>query len=173
MKIMSLIITLVATTALIALGQEGTVEEVKHGAKKAGETVKNGLETAGKKTKEAAETVGEKTKETAQTVGRKTKETAQTIGGKTRESTSSSHRKSKKHRGRPRQKTASNNRQIRRLIRQAPPIGRIGLAYSTRALGHVRFRSHRLGHVEPFGFAQDRLRETSLTVLLAVIAETV
>src|SRR5947199_7436930 len=79
----------------------------------------------------------------------------------------------KKHRGRPRQKPASNNRQIRRLIRQAPPIVRIELAYSTRALGHVRFRSHQLGDVEPFGFAQDRLRETSLTALLAVIAETI
>ncbi|HSS16566.1 MAG TPA: hypothetical protein VLQ29_06260, partial [Candidatus Dormibacteraeota bacterium] len=69
MKLTSLIITLVTATALAALGQEGTLQEVKHGAKKAGETVKNGLETAGKKTKEAAETVGEKTKETAETVG--------------------------------------------------------------------------------------------------------
>ena len=60
MKITSLIITLFAVAALAALGQEGTMEDVKHGAKKAGETVKNGLETAGKKTKEAAETVGEK-----------------------------------------------------------------------------------------------------------------
>src|SRR6266513_410756 len=96
MKIASLIITLTVATALAALAQEGTMEDVKQGAKKTGQTVKNGLETAGKKTKEAAETVGEKTKETAQTVGRKTKETAQTIGGKTRESTSSTHRKSKK-----------------------------------------------------------------------------
>src|SRR5213079_2611895 len=55
----------------------------------------------------------------------------------------------KKHRERPRQKPASNNRQIRRLLRQAPPIVKIELAYSTRALGHLRFRSHRLGHVEP------------------------
>jgi hypothetical protein len=96
MKITSLIITLFAATALVALGQEGTVEEVKHGAKKAGETVKNGLETAGKKTKEAAETVAEKTKETAKTVGRKTKETAETVGEKTKESTRTVHRKSKK-----------------------------------------------------------------------------
>src|SRR5207237_3039267 len=66
----------------------------------------------------------------------------------------------KKHRGRPRQKPASNNRQIRRLIRQAPPIVRIELAYSTRALGHVRFRSHQLGGVEPFRFSQGRLRAT-------------
>ena len=73
MKITSLIIALVAATALAAFGQEGTVDEVKRDAKKAGETVKNGLETAGKKTKEAAETVGEKTKETAETVHRKSK----------------------------------------------------------------------------------------------------
>jgi hypothetical protein len=96
MKISSLIITLVAGIAVAALGQEGTVDEVKHGAKKAGETVKNGLETAGKKTKEAAETVGEKTKETAQTVGRKTKETAETVGEKTKETARTVHRKSKK-----------------------------------------------------------------------------
>src|SRR6266545_1478562 len=73
MKISTLIITLVAATALAALGQEGTVDEVKRDAKKAGETVKDGLETAGTKTKEAAETVGEKTKETAKTVHRKSK----------------------------------------------------------------------------------------------------
>src|SRR5580704_10645547 len=73
MKIVSLIISLVAATALVALAQEGTIEDVKHGAKKAGETVKNGLETAGKKTKETAETVGEKTKETARTVHQKSK----------------------------------------------------------------------------------------------------
>jgi hypothetical protein len=96
MKISTLIITLVAATALAALAQEGTVEDVKHGAKKTGQTVKNGLETAGEKTKEAAETVGEKTKETAKTVGRKTKEAAQTVGQKTKESAKTVHRKSKK-----------------------------------------------------------------------------
>jgi hypothetical protein len=96
MKITGFIITLTAATALAALAQEGTLEDVKHGAKKAGETVKNGVETAGKKTKEAAETVGEKTKETAETVGRKTKETAQNIGGKTKETTRTTHRKSRK-----------------------------------------------------------------------------
>jgi hypothetical protein len=95
MKITSLIITLVAATALAAFGQEETLQDVKHGAKKAGETVKDGLETAGKKTKEAAETVGEKTKETAKTVGRKTKETAQTVGHKTKETAKRVHRKSK------------------------------------------------------------------------------
>src|SRR5215510_6129963 len=84
MKITSLIITLTVTTALVALAQEGPVQEAKHEAKKAGETIKDGLETAGKKTKEAAETVGEKTKETAKTVGRKTKETAQTVNRKSK-----------------------------------------------------------------------------------------
>jgi len=96
MKIASLIISLVAATALFALAQEGTIEDVKHGAKKAGETVKNGLETAGEKTKEAAETVGEKTKETAKTVGKKTKETAETVGKKAKETASTVHQKSKK-----------------------------------------------------------------------------
>jgi Synuclein len=96
MKITSLTIALVAATALAALGQEGTLKDVKQGAKKAGQTVKNGLETAGKKTKEAAQTVGEKTKETAKTVGRKSKETAETIGEKTKEGAKTVHRKSKK-----------------------------------------------------------------------------
>jgi hypothetical protein len=96
MRIFTLIITLVAATALAAFGQEGTVDEVKRDAKKAGETVKDGLETAGKKTKEAAETVGEKTKETAKTVGRKTKETAQAVGQKTKETAKTVHRKSKR-----------------------------------------------------------------------------
>src|SRR5207248_176076 len=73
MKITSLIITFTLATALVALAQEGTVEEVKHGAKKAGQTVKDGVETAGKKTRETAERVGEKTKETAKTVQRKSK----------------------------------------------------------------------------------------------------
>jgi len=52
MKITSLIAAFVATVALTALGQEGVVQDVKHGAKKAGETVKDGLETVGEKTKE-------------------------------------------------------------------------------------------------------------------------
>jgi hypothetical protein len=95
-KIASLMITLTVATALVALGQEGTLQDVKHGAKKAGETVKDGLETAGKKTKETAQTVGEKTKETAKTVGRKTKETAQTVSQKTKEGAKTVHRKSKK-----------------------------------------------------------------------------
>jgi hypothetical protein len=63
MKVTGLIITLVAITALAVFGQEGTVEDIKRGAKKAGETVKDGLETVGEKTKKAAETVGEKAKE--------------------------------------------------------------------------------------------------------------
>src|SRR6266542_2401375 len=85
MKIASLIAALVAAAALTALGEEGVVQDVKQGAKKAGETVKDGLETAAEKTKETAKTVGKKTKETAETVGEKTKETAKTV-----------HRKSKK-----------------------------------------------------------------------------
>jgi len=39
MKITSLIITLVAATSLAALAQEGTLEDVKHGAKKTGQTI--------------------------------------------------------------------------------------------------------------------------------------
>ena len=73
MKITSLIAALVVTAALTAFGQEGVVQDVKHGAKKAGETIKDGLETAGEKTKEAAKTVGRKTKETAETVATKNK----------------------------------------------------------------------------------------------------
>jgi hypothetical protein len=73
MKITSLIITLVAATALVALGQEETLKDVKRGAKKAGETIKDGLETVGEKTKDAAETVGEKTKEAAETVAKESK----------------------------------------------------------------------------------------------------
>ena len=96
MRITSLVIVLVTATALAALAQEGTIEEAKHGAKKAGETIKNGLETVGEKTKDAAETVGEKTKETAETVGKKTKETVETVGQKTKEGAKAAGRKSKK-----------------------------------------------------------------------------
>ena len=111
MKITSFIITLVAATALAALGQEGALEDVKHGAKKAGRRSRTDLkrrakrprkprsgpdrQTVGQKTKETAETVGHKTKETAETVGRKTKETAETVGEKTKESAKTVHRKSK------------------------------------------------------------------------------
>jgi len=84
MKITSLVVVLVTATALAALGQEGTLQEIKHGAKKTGETIKNGLETVGEKTKDAAETVGEKTKETAETVGEKTKEGANAAGRKSK-----------------------------------------------------------------------------------------
>jgi hypothetical protein len=73
MKITRLIITLVAATALVALGQEETLKDVKRGAKKAGETIKDGLETVGEKTKDAAETVGEKAKEAAETVAKESK----------------------------------------------------------------------------------------------------
>ena len=87
MRITSLVIVLVTATALAALGQEGTIEEAKHGAKKVGETIKNGLETVGEKTKDTVETVGEKTKETAETVetaGQKTKEGAKAAGRKSK-----------------------------------------------------------------------------------------
>jgi hypothetical protein len=70
MRMTSLVVALVAAGALAVLGQEGTVEDIKHGAKKAGEKVKEGVETVGEKTKEAAETVGEKTKEAAETVAK-------------------------------------------------------------------------------------------------------
>ena len=96
MKITSFIITLTVATALVGFAQEGTLEDAKQGAKKAGQTVKNGLETAGEKTKETAEAVGEKTKETARTVGKRTKETAQTVGQKTKETAKTVHRKSKR-----------------------------------------------------------------------------
>ena len=62
MKITSLIAAFVATAALTALGQEGVVQDVKHGAKKAGETVKDGLETVGEKTKETAKRSAKKQK---------------------------------------------------------------------------------------------------------------
>jgi hypothetical protein len=96
MRITGLIVALLAAGALAALGQEGTVQDIKHGAKKAGEKIKEGVETVGEKTKQAAETVGEKTKETAETVGRKTKETVETAGEKTKEGTRTAHRKSRK-----------------------------------------------------------------------------
>src|SRR6188472_1606094 len=82
MKIASLIAALVATAALPAFGQEGVIQDVKHGAKKAGETIKDGLQTAGTTAKETAKTVGRKTKETAETVADKTKETGETVATK-------------------------------------------------------------------------------------------
>jgi hypothetical protein len=95
MRVTRLILALVIAGALAALAQEGAVETVKEGAKKAGEKIKQGAETVGEKTKKAAETVGQKTKETAQTVGRKTKEAVETTGEKTTESTKTAHHKSK------------------------------------------------------------------------------
>ena len=41
MKIVSLITALVVTVGLTAFGQDGVVQDVKHGAKKAGETIKD------------------------------------------------------------------------------------------------------------------------------------
>ncbi len=71
MKITSLIVALLAAGTLTVFGQEGTAQDIKHDAKKAGEKIKEGVETVGEKTKQAAETVGEKTKDTAETVGRR------------------------------------------------------------------------------------------------------
>ncbi len=96
MKITNLIVALLAAGTLAVFGQEETVQDIKHGAKKAGEKIKEGVETVGEKTKQAAKTVGEKTKETAETVGRKTKETVETVGEKTNEGTTAGHRKSGK-----------------------------------------------------------------------------
>src|SRR5438093_8843424 len=94
MKTTSLIVALLTAGTLTVFGQEGTVQDLKHDAKKAGEKIKKGVETVGEKTKETAETVGEKTKETAETVGRKTKETVEGTGEKTTQSTRRTHRRS-------------------------------------------------------------------------------
>jgi hypothetical protein len=96
MKITSLIVALLTAGTLAVFGQEETVQDIKHGAKKAGEKIKEGVETVGEKTKQAAETVGEKTKETAETVSRKTKETVETVGQKTNDGTRTAHHKSAK-----------------------------------------------------------------------------
>lgn len=96
MKTTSLIVALLTAGTLTVFGQEGTVQDIKHDAKKAGEKIKEGVETVGEKTKHAAETVGEKTKDTAESVGRKTKETLESVGEKTSEGTKTAHRKSTK-----------------------------------------------------------------------------
>lgn len=96
MKLTSLIVALLTAGTLTVFGQEGTVQDIKHDAKKAGEKIKEGVETVGEKTKHAAETVGEKTKDTAETVGRKTKETFESVGEKTSEGNKPGHRKSTK-----------------------------------------------------------------------------
>jgi gas vesicle protein len=96
MKITSLIVALLTAGTLTVFGQEGTVQDLKHDAKKAGDKIKEGVETVGEKTKQAAETVGEKTKDTAETVGRKTKETVESVGEKTNEGSRTAHHKSTK-----------------------------------------------------------------------------
>ena len=63
MKTIVMITVLLTITALTAVAQESTGEQIKHGAKKVGEAVKDAAKTVGEKTKEAAKTVGEKTKE--------------------------------------------------------------------------------------------------------------
>ena len=95
MKMTSLIAALVVTAALTALGQDGVIQDVKHGAKKAGETIKDGVETAHEKTKETAKTVGRKTKETAETVTQKTKETVNGTGDNTAATTRTTDQKSR------------------------------------------------------------------------------
>jgi gas vesicle protein len=96
MKTTSLIVALLTAGTLTVFGQEGTVQEIKHEAKKAGQKIKEGAETVGEKTKQAAETVGEKTKETAETVSRKTKETLESAGEKTNQGSSTAHSKTTK-----------------------------------------------------------------------------
>ena len=96
MKMTSLIVALLTAGTLTVFGQEGTVQDLKHDAKKAGEKIKEGVETVGEKTKHAAETVGEKTKDTAETVGRKTKETLESVGEKTNQGSRTAHHKSTK-----------------------------------------------------------------------------
>jgi hypothetical protein len=63
MKTLVMITVLLTITALTAVAQESTGEQIKHGAKKVGEAVKDAAKTVGEKTKDAAKTVGEKTKE--------------------------------------------------------------------------------------------------------------
>jgi Synuclein len=96
METTSLIVALLTAGTLTVFGQEGTVQDIKHDAKKAGEKIKEGVETVGEKTKHAAETVGEKTKDTAETVGRKTKETLESAGEKTNQGSRTAHHKSTK-----------------------------------------------------------------------------
>ena len=96
MKTASLIVALLTAGTLTVFGQEGTAQDIKQDAKKAGEKIKEGVETVGEKTKQVAETVGEKTKDTAETVGRKTKETLESAGEKMNQGSRTAHRKSTK-----------------------------------------------------------------------------
>ena len=96
MKTTSLIVALLTAGTLTVFGQEGTVQDLKPDAKKAGEKIKKGVETVGEKTKQAAETIGEKTKETTETVGRKTKQTLESAGEKTNQGSRTAHSKSTK-----------------------------------------------------------------------------
>ena len=47
MKTTSLIVALLTAGTLTVFGQEGTVQDIKHDAKKAGERIKEGVETVG------------------------------------------------------------------------------------------------------------------------------
>jgi hypothetical protein len=89
MKITNLIVALLAAGTVAVFGQEGTVQDIKHDAKKAGEKIKEGVETVGEKTKETAETVGRKTKETVEGSGEKTTGTARATHRKSRRTSNS------------------------------------------------------------------------------------
>src|SRR6266568_1149688 len=86
MKTTSLIVALLTAGTLTVFGQEGTVQDIKHDAKKAGEKIKEGVETVGEKTKHAAETVGRKTKETLESAGEKTNQGSSTAHSKSTKS---------------------------------------------------------------------------------------
>lgn len=105
MKIASLIMALVATAAFTAVGQDGVVQDVKHGAKKAGETIKDGLQTAGEKTKETAKTVARKTTNTVETLGEKTKQTVNGTAENASETTRTTHHKSRRTSGKVKTQT--------------------------------------------------------------------
>src|SRR5437773_12016032 len=63
MKTIAMITVLLTITAITAVAQESSGEQIKHGAQKVGERVKDAAKTVSKKTKEDARTEGEKTKE--------------------------------------------------------------------------------------------------------------
>lgn len=95
MKRTILVLGCITAAALCSYGQDGVVQDVKQGAKKAGQKIKQGAETVAEKTKNTAETVGRKTEETAENIGNKTKETVAGTGEKTQTS-KTTHLKSTK-----------------------------------------------------------------------------
>jgi hypothetical protein len=64
MKTPVMITVLLTITALTAVAQESTGEQIKKNKKKVGEAVKDAAKTVGEKTKEAAKTVGGKNQRT-------------------------------------------------------------------------------------------------------------